>query len=230
MNKKSYLTFVLTIASSLLTIGYVGACTNFLVSKGASADGSTMISYAADSHVLYGELYHWPAATYPEGTMLDVYEWDTGKFLGQIKQAPKTYNVVGNINEHQLAIGETTFTGREELGSQAGAIVDYGSLMYIALQRAKTAREAIQVMTELVAEYGYYSTGESFSIADGNEVWILELIGKEKEKKGLSGLPEWYQMDMSVDTLINPGLQAFHNPLRKGPFHLIKWINFTTLK
>lgn len=162
------------------------ACTNFLISKGASKDGSVMISYAADSHVLYGELYHWPAATYPEGTMLDVYEWDTGKFLGQIKQAPETYNVVGNMNEHQVAIGETTYGGRSELGTgkQTGAIMDYGSLIYIGLQRSKSAREAIRIMAELVAEYGYYSSGESFSVADKDEVWIFEMIGKGDGKKG----------------------------------------------
>lgn len=160
------------------------ACTNFLVTRGASADGSVFISYAADSHVLYGELYYWPAATYPNGTMLDVYEWDTGKLLGQIKQANQTYNVVGNMNEYQVAIGETTYGGREELATQAGAIVDYGSLMYIALQRSKTAREALKVMTELVAEYGYASSGESFSVSDANEVWIFEMIGKGEGKKG----------------------------------------------
>ena len=181
MTKK---TISLSIAMSFLAIGSLAACTNFLVTKGASADGSTMISYSADSHVLYGELYHWPAATYPEGTMLDVYEWDTGKYLGKIKQARQTYNVVGNMNEYQVAIGETTYTGLKELGSQAGAIMDYGSLMYIALQRSKTAREAIRVMTDLVAEYGYYSSGESFSIADANEVWLLELIGKGEGEKG----------------------------------------------
>lgn len=155
------------------------ACTNFLITKGASADGSSMISYSADSHTLYGELYHWPAASWPEGSLLDVYEWDTGKFLGKIKQAPRTYNVVGNMNEFQVAIGETTFGGKEELVDTAG-IVDYGSLIYIALQRSRTAREAIQVMTSLVAEYGYYSSGESFSISDPNEVWIMEMIGKGK--------------------------------------------------
>ncbi|MCF8367462.1 MAG: C69 family dipeptidase [Bacteroidales bacterium] len=160
------------------------ACTNFLVTKGASVDGSTLISYAADSHVLYGELYHWPAASYPEGAMLDVYEWDTGKFLGQIKQAPVTYNVVGNINEHQVAIGETTYGGRSELATQEGAIMDYGSLIYIGLQRSKSAREAIQVITTLMNEYGYASSGESFSISDPNEVWILELIGKGEGEKG----------------------------------------------
>ncbi len=158
-------------------------CTNFLITKGASTDGSTFISYSADSHVLYGELYYTPPGRHLEGEMLDIYEWDTGDYLGQIKQAPVTYSVVGNINEHQVAIGETTFTGRRELIDSTG-IMDYGSLMYIALQRARTAREAIQVMTDLVAEYGYYSSGESFSISDPNEVWIMEMIGKGPGNKG----------------------------------------------
>ena len=151
----------------LLALGFVlavtghkaNACSNFLITKGATVDGSSMISYSADSHVLYGELYYWPAATYPAGTMLDVYEWDTGKFMGKIKQAAQTYNVVGNMNENQVAIGETTFGGREEL-VDTSAIMDYGSLIYIALQRSKTAREAIQVITSLMAEYGYASEGE----------------------------------------------------------------------
>lgn len=160
------------------------ACTNFVISKGASTDGSTMITYAADSHVLYGELYFTPAAEYPEGTMLDIYEWDTGELRGQIKQIAKTYSVVGNMNEHQVAISETTYGGRAELETQAGAIMDYGSLIYVTLQRAKTAREAIAVMTGLAADYGYYSSGESFSIADANEVWILEMIGKGEGEKG----------------------------------------------
>ena len=156
------------------------ACTNFIISKGASVDGSTMITYAADSHVLYGELYYRPAADYPEGAMMDVYEWDTGKYLGKIKQVRHTYSVVGNMNEYQVAIGETTYGGREDLQSQPDATMDYGSLMYITLQRAKTAREAIKIFGELVAEYGYASEGESFSISDPNEVWILEMIGKGK--------------------------------------------------
>jgi len=160
------------------------ACTNYIVTKGASADGSVMFSYAADSHLLYGELYHWPAGEWPEGTMMDVYEWDTGKWLGKIKQAPVTYNVVGNTNEHQVGIGETTYGGRPVLHHQDDAIVDYGSLIYIALQRSKTAREAIKVMTSLVAEYGYYSEGETFSIIDKNEAWILEMIGKGQGEKG----------------------------------------------
>ncbi len=160
------------------------ACTNYIITKGASADGSVMISYSADSHVLYGELYHWAPGVYPEGTMMDVYEWDTGTFLGKIKQARRTYNVVGNMNENQVAIGETTFGGRSELASQPGAIMDYGSLIYIALQRSKTAREAIMVIDQLMDEYGYYSSGESFSIADENEAWIMEIIGKGSKGKG----------------------------------------------
>ncbi len=159
------------------------SCTNFLITKGATTDGSTMITYAADSHTLYGELYYWAAAKHKKGEMLKIYEWDTGKLLGEIKQVPETYKVIGNMNEHQLAIGETTYGGRPELVDTTG-VIDYGSLIYITLQRAKTAREAIQVMNELVTEYGYYSSGESFSIADPNEVWIMELIGKGVGNKG----------------------------------------------
>lgn len=159
------------------------ACTNFLIGRKASADGSTMISYSADSYNLYGELYHWPAKKYTTADKLKIYEWDTGKYLGEIKQAPETYNVVGNINEYQVSIGETTFGGRPELVDSTG-IIDYGSLIYITLQRAKTASEAIKIMTGLVSEYGYYSSGESFSIADPNEIWILEMIGKGKGNKG----------------------------------------------
>ena len=159
------------------------SCTNFLVTRAASVDNTTMITYAADSHVLYGELYFRPAADYPEGALVDVYEWDTGKFLGKIKQVRHTYSVVGNINEHQLAIGETTFGGRPELQDTTG-IIDYGTLIYTTLQRARNAREAIQTMAALVEEYGYYSSGESFSIADPHEVWIMEMIGKGPGNKG----------------------------------------------
>lgn len=153
------------------------ACTNLIVGKNASADGSTIVSYSADSYGLFGELYHYPAATYPKGAMLDVFEWDTNKYLGQIEQAKQTYNVIGNMNEFQLTIGETTFGGRPELVDST-AIIDYGSLIYIGLQRSRTAREAVKIMTELVKQYGYYSSGESFTIADPNEIWILEMIGK----------------------------------------------------
>ncbi|MCI0523419.1 MAG: C69 family dipeptidase [Bacteroidales bacterium] len=161
------------------------ACTNFLITKGASKDGSTMISYSADSHVLYGELYYWPAMKYSAGAMLDVYEWDTGKYLGKIEQAAATYSVVGNMNQHQLAIGETTYGGRDELHNPDG-MIDYGSLIYITLQRAKNAREAIHTMITLTEKYGYCSSGESFSISDPNEVWIMELIGKGPGKNGLA--------------------------------------------
>lgn len=163
---------------------YTKACTNYLLTRGATTDGSTMITYAADSHVLYGELYFRPAADWAEGTMIDVYEWDTGKYLGQIPQVAHTYSVVGNMNQFQVAIGETTYGGRSELGSQEGALIDYGSLIYLTLQRSKNAREAIKTMTELVENYGYYSSGESFSISDPNEVWILEMIGKGNNEKG----------------------------------------------
>lgn len=173
MNKKNILCAAFLIAAVAETF----ACTNLIVGKNASADGSTIISYSADSYGLFGELYHYPAATYKKGTMLDVNEWDTGKYLGRIEQARQTYNVIGNMNEFQVAIGETTFGGRPELSDSTG-IIDYGSLIYIGLQRSRTAREAIKVMTDLVQEYGYYSSGESFTIADPNEIWIMELIGK----------------------------------------------------
>ena len=158
------------------------ACTNFLVGKDASVDGSTMISYAADSYSFYGFLHYSPAADYPEGAVREVKDWDTGKPLCTIPQVAHTYKVVGNMNEHQLTIGETTWGGRPEL--EIGEGIDYGSLIYIALERCKTAREAIKCMTDLVAEYGYASSGETFSIADPNEVWLMELIGKGKVEKG----------------------------------------------
>jgi len=163
--------------------GEANACTNFLITKGASADGSCMISYAADSHVLYGELYHYPAADHAPGEMRDVYDWDGGAYLGQIPEVAHTYNVVGNMNEWQVAIGETTYGGIEALYNGQG-IIDYGSLIYIALQRSKTAREAIKWMGELVYNFGYVSEGESFSICDTEECWILEMIGKGPDRKG----------------------------------------------
>lgn len=180
MRRLLFVMLVLAIAN----FTQVHACTNFLVTKGASADGSTLITYAADSHVLYGELYRWPAADWPSGSLLDINEWDTGKYLGKIPQVPHTYSVVGNMNEHQLVIGETTYGGREELQNPEG-IMDYGSLIYVTLQRAKTAREAISTMVDLCDKFGYYSSGESFSIADPNEVWIMEVIGKGKGQKGI---------------------------------------------
>jgi dipeptidase len=182
MKTWKYLGFYMT--PLFLTLSVTAwACTNFLVSKGASKDGSTFITYAADSHELYGELYYTAAADHLPGTMLNIYEWDTGRLMGQIKQIARTYGVVGNMNAHQVAIGETTWGGRPEL-QDPRAVMDYGSLMYIALQRARTAREAIQVMTGLVSEYGYASSGESFSISDPSEVWILEMISKGPDTKG----------------------------------------------
>lgn len=183
MIKPIALITILTVAAQLIGLQSTEACSNVLVTKGASTDGSTFISYSADSHTLYGELYHWAAQRYAPDAMLDVYEWDTGKYLGKIKQADQTYSVIGNMNEHQVTIAETTFGGRPELVDSTG-IMDYGSLIYIALQRAKNAREAIEVMTTLVKQYGYHSSGESFSIADANEVWIMEMIGKGVGNKG----------------------------------------------
>ena len=158
------------------------ACTNFLVGKNASADGSTMISYAADSYGMFGFLHFSPAQDWPEGAMREVKDWDTGRPQGQIPQVAHTYSVVGNMNENQVAVGETTWGGREELWDTVG--VDYGSLIYIALERSKTAREAIEWFITLVNEYGYASEGESFSFGDPNEVWMMDLIGKGPGKKG----------------------------------------------
>ena len=160
------------------------ACTNVLVTKGASTDGSNIISYAADSHQLFGELYYKKAGFWKEGTMRKINEWDTGKYLGDIPQVPVTYQRVGNMNEHQLIIAETTYGGRPELEDPKG-IMDYGSLIYVALERAKTAREAIQIIVDLANTYGYYSSGESFSIADTEEVWVMDLIGKGPNNKGI---------------------------------------------
>lgn len=174
--KKNFVSLAVATALVFATSAAM-ACTNFLVTKGASTDGSTFISYAADSHTLYGELYYRKAATYSAGTMFTVYDWDSGKKLGEIPQVAKTYSVVGNMNECQLAIGETTYGGLEDLYKPNG-IIDYGSLIYLTLQRASNAREAIKTMAELLATYGYASEGESFSIADPNEVWVMDLIGK----------------------------------------------------
>lgn len=166
-----------------ITANRADACTNVIVTKGASADGSCMVSYAADSHWLYGELYVKPQADWKVTDKLRVYDWDSGQYLGLIDQVEHTYKTVGNMNEHQLIIAETTFGGRHGLNDPNG-IMDYGSLIYITLQRARTAREAIKVMAELTNKYGYFSEGESFSIVDKNEAWIMEMVGKGTEKKG----------------------------------------------
>ena len=160
------------------------ACTNVIITPGASADGSSIISYAADSHWLYGELYFHPAGRWKAGSRLAIREWDTNRPLGSIAQVPHTFQTVGNMNEHQLIIGETTWGGREEQVDTAG-IMDYGSLIYVTLQRARTAREAIQIIVELANEYGYPSEGESFSIADPSEAWVMDLVGKGSDEKGI---------------------------------------------
>lgn len=159
------------------------ACTNFIVGKKASTDGSVIVSYNADSYGMYGNLYHHAGGTHKDGEMRQIYEWDTNKYLGEIPQAPVTYNVIGQMNENQVSITETTFGGREELADSTG-LIDYGSLIYIALERSKTAREAIDIMTRLAEKYGYYSEGETFSICDKNEAWLLEMMGKGAGGKG----------------------------------------------
>ncbi|MBQ1958088.1 MAG: C69 family dipeptidase, partial [Alistipes sp.] len=172
--KRFFFTLLLAIAVGATTSAL--ACTNFIITKGASTDGSILVSYAADSHQLYGCLYKYnPLKKMPK--MMPVTEWDTGKYMGDIPTVANTYATVGNMNEHSLIITETTFGGREELYDPKG-IMDYGSLIYITLQRAKTAREAIEIIVDLANTYGYASSGESFSIADTNEAWIMELIGK----------------------------------------------------
>jgi dipeptidase len=173
----------LLLIASVAMPRHAASCTNILVTPGASTDGSTLITYSADSHTFYGELVLIPPGVFGPGATREIIEWDTGKFLGRIPQAPRTYRVVGNINEKQVAIGETTFGGRDSLKGPAG-ILDYGSLMFIALERSASAREAIRVITSLVAEYGYASTGESISISDPSEAWILEIIGKGAGAKG----------------------------------------------
>ncbi len=177
MKKQTIIISLCCILCGMLSAGEIFACSNILVTKGASKDGSNMISYAADSHQLFGELYYSPAANWGLGAKVAVNEWDTGRFLGYIPQVYRTYQTVGNMNEHQLIIAETTYGGRAELSDTTG-IMDYGSLIYLTLQRAKTAREAINTIVELANTYGYYSSGESFSIADKNEVWVMDLIGK----------------------------------------------------
>ena len=179
MRKKIWMAAVLMLAVVMKGV----ACTNLIVGKAASVDGSVLVTYSADSFGMFGHLCHYPAGKHAPGTMVDIRDWDSNKYLGQIPQVAETYNVIGNINEYQVTIAETTFGGRPELADKNG-LIDYGSLIYLGLQRSRTAREAIKVMTDLVKEYGYYSGGESFTIADPNEVWIMEMIGKGTGVKG----------------------------------------------
>jgi len=176
-------TFLLVLAVAV-NVSDSFACTNLIITKGASADGSVMITYAADSHIRYGAIDYYPAADHQPGDLCKVCHYEKGKFMGTIPEVAHTYSVVQFMNEHQVSVGETTFGGLSILYGPSDAILDYGSLMRIGLQRSKTAREMIKVMTELVAQYGYASGGESFSVSDANEAWILELIGKGKFEKG----------------------------------------------
>lgn len=180
---KPYFPLALVVIA-LLNVEQLFSCTNLIITKGASSDRSVMITYNADSHTRYGAIAYYPAADHPAGEMCEVYHYENGRLLGKIPEVAHTYSVVQFMNEHQVAIGETTWGGLEALATQPEAILDYGSLMRIALQRSKTAREAIKVMTELVARYGYATGGESFSISDAGEAWIMELIGKGKFEKG----------------------------------------------
>ncbi len=168
--------YAIVLAAAIST-AYSFACTNVIVTRGASADGSVMVTYAADSHQLYGALDFKPAKNWKEGAMLKVYNWDEGNYMGEIPQLPHTYQTVGNMNQYQVIITETTFGGREELWHGSG-VMDYGSLIFITLQRAQTAREAIEVMDSLMQTYGYPSEGESFSVADQEEAWIMEIVSK----------------------------------------------------
>ena len=173
------------LTAALLTVAAgASACTNFIVARGASADGSVICTYNADDYGMFMGLAHYPAGTHARGEMRKIYDWDTNEYHGEIPEAPVTYNVIGNINEYQVTIGETTYGGREEMIDPQG-IMDYGSLIYVALQRSRTAREAIKVMTSLAETYGYNSSGETFTICDANEAWIMEMMGKGPGSKGV---------------------------------------------
>ena len=197
-------------AAMLLASSGAFACSNLIVGKKASVDGSVMVSYNADDYGMFGHLCHYPAGTHPKGTMRKIYDWDSGVYHGEIEEAPVTYNVIGNINEFQLSIGETTYGGREEMVDSTG-ILDYGSLIYVTLQRAKTAREAISVMTSLVEKYGYNSEGETFSICDPNEAWIMEMQGTGAGSKGVV----WVAMRIPDDAIC-----AHANQSRIGKFNM----------
>lgn len=197
-------------AAMLLASSGAFACSNLIVGKKASVDGSVMVSYNADDYGMFGHLCHYPAGTHPKGTMRQIYDWDSGVYHGEIEEAPVTYNVIGNINEFQLSIGETTYGGREEMVDSTG-ILDYGSLIYVTLQRAKTAREAISVMTYLVEKYGYNSEGETFSICDPNEAWIMEMQGTGAGSKGVV----WVAMRIPDDAIC-----AHANQSRIGKFNM----------
>ena len=197
----------LILSAMLIAATGAMACTDFIVGKKASADGSVICSYSADSYGMFQGLVHYPAAKHPKGTMRQVYDWDTNKYGGEILEAEETYNVIGNINEWQVTIGETTFGGREEMVDTTG-IIDYGSLIYIALQRSKTAREAIDVMTSLVEKYGYNSDGETFTICDPNEAWIMEMMGCASDRKVEKGRTVWVALRIPDDMICGHANQS----------------------
>ena len=203
-------------ASALMAVAMMGcvseaeACSNFIVGKNASVDGSVMCSYSADDYGMFQYLCHYPAAKHAKGEMRKIYDWDTNKYHGEIPEAAETYNVIGNINEWQVTIGETTYGGREEMVDSTG-IMDYGSLIYVALQRSKTAREAIKVMTTLANTYGYNSGGETFTICDPNEAWIMEMMGKGAGSKGAV----WVALRIPDDAIC-----AHANQSRIGKFNM----------
>ena len=185
---------------SVMSLSAAEACTNFIVGKKASADGSVFVTYNADSYGAFMPLYHYPAAKHQPGEIRKVYEWDTNKYLGEIPEASETYNVIGNSNEWQVTIGETTFGGRHEMTDSTG-IIDYGSLIYITLQRSKTAREALQIMTTLVEQFGYCSEGETFSVADKDEAWILEMMGCGPDRTKEAGRTVWVAVRIPDDAI-----------------------------
>ena len=197
----------LILSAILLASAGAMACTNFIVGKKASYDGSVICSYSADSYGMFQGLVHYPAGKHPKGTMRQVYDWDTNKYGGEILEAEETYNVIGNINEWQVTIGETTFGGREEMVDTTG-IIDYGSLIYIALQRSKTAREAIDIMTSLVEQYGYNSEGETFTICDPNEAWIMEMMGCASDRKIEKGRTVWVALRIPDDMICGHANQS----------------------
>ena len=203
-------------ASAMMAVAMMGcvseaeACSNFIVGKKASVDGSVMCSYSADDYGMFQYLCHYPAAKHAKGEMRKIFDWDSNKYYGEIPEAAETYNVIGNINEWQVTIGETTYGGREEMVDSTG-IMDYGSLIYVALQRSKTAREAIKVMTTLANTYGYNSGGETFTICDPNEAWIMEMMGKGAGSKGAV----WVALRIPDDAIC-----AHANQSRIGKFNM----------
>ena len=197
----------LILSAMLVAAAGAMACTNFIVGKKASVDGSVICSYSADSYGMFQGLKHQPATKHPKGAMRQVFDWDTNKYLGEIAEAEETYNVIGNINEWQVTIGETTFGGREEMVDTTG-IIDYGSLIYITLQRAKTARQAIDIMTSLVEQYGYCSEGETFTICDPNEAWIMEMMGCASDRKVEKGRTVWVALRIPDDMICGHANQS----------------------